>query len=252
MFSVEEMVAAFDVADVNASPARFDATKAEAINAAHLRLLAPGGLPQRLVPYLQAGGVLPAEPSAEQLERLAAAAPLVQERMTLLGQAPGMLGFLFVADEDVVLEAEATAALRPEAADVLDASLTALEALAGWAHRRPGGRAAGRRGGGAGDQAQVRLRPAAHGRHRAAGLAAAVRVDGDPRPGVLAGPAAAAARHALTGDRRPPTAQVVRRGADLGCGPQTRLEFISFGRFAGRISHHGVWCNWQHDCFWYS
>ncbi len=43
-----------------------------------------------------------------------------------------MLGFLFVADEDVVLEEDATKALRPEAADVLDASLTALEALEEW------------------------------------------------------------------------------------------------------------------------
>ncbi|GAA0304611.1 glutamate--tRNA ligase [Kineococcus aurantiacus] len=132
LFSVEEMVAAFDVADVNASPARFDVAKAEAINAAHLRLLAPEDFRARLVPYLQAGGVLPAEPDAGQLDRLAAAAPLVQERMTLLGQAPGMLGFLFAADEDVVLEEDALKALRPEAADVLDASLAALQALPAW------------------------------------------------------------------------------------------------------------------------
>ncbi|NAZ77482.1 glutamate--tRNA ligase [Kineococcus sp. T13] len=132
VFGVEEMVAAFDVADVNASPARFDPAKAEAINAAHLRLLAPEDFRERLVPYLQAAGVLPAQPSGEQLQRLALAAPLVQERMTLLGQAPGMLGFLFTADEDVVLEADATGALRPEAADVLDASLAALEGLAEW------------------------------------------------------------------------------------------------------------------------
>ncbi|NIZ90177.1 glutamate--tRNA ligase [Kineococcus rubinsiae] len=132
VFSVEELVAAFDVADVNASPARFDQAKAEAINATHLRLLAPEDFRQRLVPYLQAAGVLPAEPTAAQLERLAAAAPLVQERMTLLGQAPGMLGFLFAADGDLVLEPEALAALRPEAADVLDAGLAALEGLGEW------------------------------------------------------------------------------------------------------------------------
>jgi len=132
VFSVDEMVAAFDVVNVNASPARFDVTKAEAINAAHLRLLEPADFRDRLVPYLQAGAVLPTEPSADQLERLSAAAPLVQERMTLLGQAPGMLGFLFVGDEDVVLEEDATKALRPEAADVLDASLSALEGLQEW------------------------------------------------------------------------------------------------------------------------
>ncbi|MCI2236969.1 glutamate--tRNA ligase [Paenibacillus sp. TRM 82003] len=132
VFSLDEMVAAFDVADVNASPARFDVAKAEAINAQHLRMLAPEDFRERLVPYLQAAGVLPAEPGEEQRERLAAAAPLVQERMTLLGQAPGMLGFLFAADEDLVLEEDATGALRPEAADVLDAALAALEPLAEW------------------------------------------------------------------------------------------------------------------------
>ena len=39
IFSVEEMVAAFEIADVNPNPARFDLKKAEAINAAHMRLL---------------------------------------------------------------------------------------------------------------------------------------------------------------------------------------------------------------------
>ncbi|WP_432496468.1 glutamate--tRNA ligase [Kineococcus gypseus] len=132
VFSLEEMVAAFDVADVNASPARFDLAKAEAINATHLRMLEPEDFRERLVPYLRAGGVLPQAPSEEQLARLAAAAPLVQERMTLLGQAPGMLGFLFTADEDLVPEEDALAALRPEAADVLDAARAALEELGEW------------------------------------------------------------------------------------------------------------------------
>lgn len=40
-----------------------------------------------------------------------------------------MLGFLFVADDAVVLEPEALAALRPEAASVLDAALAALDPI---------------------------------------------------------------------------------------------------------------------------
>ena len=40
VFSLDEMVAAFDVADVNSNPARFDQKKADAINAEHIRLLA--------------------------------------------------------------------------------------------------------------------------------------------------------------------------------------------------------------------
>ena len=131
VFSMAEMVSAFDIADVNPNPARFDLKKAEAINAAHLRLLEPDDFRDRLVPYLHGAGLVPAGsfadlPAAQQAV-LVEAAPLVQERMTLLGEAVGMLGFLFV--DQVSVEDEARAALRPEAADVLDAATTALAAL---------------------------------------------------------------------------------------------------------------------------
>ena len=133
VFSVDELVAAFDIADVNPNPARFDLKKAEAINAAHLRLLAPEDFRDRLVPYLHAARlvrapVFDALPPGEQA-LLTSAAPLVQERMTLLGEAPGMLGFLFAPDDAVALEPEAVAALRDDAPAVLDAAIRVLEAL---------------------------------------------------------------------------------------------------------------------------
>ncbi|RPF25672.1 glutamate--tRNA ligase [Georgenia muralis] len=133
IFSKEEMVAAFDVADVNPNPARFDLKKAEAINATHLRMLDAADFRARLVPYLHAQGLVSAATLDGLTEReqglLAAASPLVQERMTLLGEASGMLGFLFVGDGDLVLDPDAVGALRPEAGDVLDASLAALEPI---------------------------------------------------------------------------------------------------------------------------
>ncbi|GGC12531.1 glutamate--tRNA ligase [Cellulomonas carbonis] len=133
IFSVEEMVAAFDVADVNPNPSRFDVKKAEAINGAHVRLLPPDVFRERLVPYLHASRVVSAERyealTAAERAVLDAAAPLVQERMTLLGESVGMLGFLFVADDALVVEDDARAALRDGAAEVLDAAVAALEAL---------------------------------------------------------------------------------------------------------------------------
>jgi len=133
IFSLEEMVAAFDITDVLANPARFDLKKAEAINATHLRMLAPEDFRGRLVPYLHAAGLVPADSFADldapRQRLIAAGAPLVQERMTLLGEAPGMLGFLFVADDAVVIEDEARAALREEAATVLDHAIETLAAL---------------------------------------------------------------------------------------------------------------------------
>ena len=133
VFTLGEMVAAFDIADVNPNPARFDLKKAEAINAAHVRLLAADDFRDRLVPYLATAGLLSAssydELADDERRRLAAGAPLVQERMTLLGEAVGMLGFLFVGDDDLTWEDDARAALREDAAAVLDAAAAALAGL---------------------------------------------------------------------------------------------------------------------------
>ncbi|MFC3688267.1 glutamate--tRNA ligase [Aquipuribacter hungaricus] len=130
VFTLAEMVEAFDVRDVGSAPARFDVAKAEAINAQHLRALPADELARRLVPYLSAYVSDP--PTPRQQELLDAATPLVQERMTLLGQAPDMLGFLFVDDDRLGHDPDSVAALRPEAADVLATSTAALVDLQAW------------------------------------------------------------------------------------------------------------------------
>ncbi|MFJ3034498.1 glutamate--tRNA ligase [Curtobacterium pusillum] len=130
VFTIDEMVAAFDVADVNPNPARFDHKKAEAINGDHIRLLDAEDFRGRLLPYLTEFVSDPATP--EQLAVLTKASPLVQERMQLLGEAPGLLGFLFTADDDLVVEDDALATLKDDAGDVLRASIAALEPLDTW------------------------------------------------------------------------------------------------------------------------
>jgi glutamyl-tRNA synthetase len=135
VFTVPELVAAFDVADVNANPARFDQAKAEAINAEHVRRLDPVDLAARLVPYLQAGGVLPAHPTPAQLAVLDAAVPLVQTRIQLLGEAVGMLGFLFVPDDELTVADDAIAEVNKDVAGsraVLDTAVGALADLPDW------------------------------------------------------------------------------------------------------------------------
>ncbi|KQT01347.1 glutamate--tRNA ligase [Cellulomonas sp. Leaf395] len=133
IFSMAEMTAAFDAADVNPNPARFDVKKAEAINSAHIRLLAPEDFRDRLVPYLHRGGLVPTDSYAdlEPAHRalLDAGAPLIQERITLLGEAVGMLGFLFVADDALEVADDARGALREESGSVLDAASAALGGL---------------------------------------------------------------------------------------------------------------------------
>ena len=56
IFSMAEMVEAFDVTRVSANPARFDLKKAEAINATHLRALPVEEFVERVVPFLAGGG----------------------------------------------------------------------------------------------------------------------------------------------------------------------------------------------------
>src|SRR5699024_3306533 len=82
---------AFDIRDVLPNPARFDVKKATAINADHIRLLELDDFRDRLVPYLQAAEVLPAEPTDAQLAVLDQAAPLVQPRLRRPGEAPDLL-----------------------------------------------------------------------------------------------------------------------------------------------------------------
>lgn len=125
VFSLDELVTAFDIADVNPNPARFDQKKAESINGDHIRMLEPEDFAARLVPYLEAANVVSDPPTPAQLATLAAAAPLVQERMQLLGDAPGLLGFLFT--DTVTYQDDALASLPANAGEVLVASVSALE-----------------------------------------------------------------------------------------------------------------------------
>ncbi|NII39382.1 glutamyl-tRNA synthetase [Curtobacterium flaccumfaciens] len=130
VFSIDEMVAAFEVTDVNPNPARFDHKKAESINGDHIRLLDADDFRGRLEPYLTEFLDEPA--TAEQERVLELAAPLVQERMQLLSEAPAMLGFLFTPDDDLVVEDDALGSLKGDPAPVLQAGIAALEQLDDW------------------------------------------------------------------------------------------------------------------------
>ncbi len=127
VFSREELIEAFDIVDVNPNPARFDQKKAEAINGDHIRMLEPADFASRLVPYLVGSGIMSAPPTDAQREMLAKAAPLVQERMQMLGDAPGLLGFLFRDLE--TYDEDALKGLPANAGEVLAASVQALEPL---------------------------------------------------------------------------------------------------------------------------
>ena len=127
VFSRQELIEAFDIVNVNPNPARFDQKKAESINGDHIRMLEPADFASRLVPYLVGAGVVSTPPTDAQRELLAKAVPLVQERMQMLGDAPGLLGFLFRDVE--AYDEDAVKGLPANTAEVLAASIDALQAV---------------------------------------------------------------------------------------------------------------------------
>jgi glutamyl-tRNA synthetase len=129
IFTLDEMAKAFDVHDVNPNPARFDLKKADAINATHIRSLAADDFASRLIPYLQKGDVLSSPPTAAQLEILAKASPLIQERITVLGEATGMLGFLFTDSSKITIEEDALKGMPENAKEIVAAATNAISTL---------------------------------------------------------------------------------------------------------------------------
>ena len=134
IFSIAEMVEAFDVHRVNPNPARFDIKKCEAINGDHIRLLTPEDLVERLKPYFVDAGLFATDgPTDEQASLLTAAAPLVHERMALLTEAVEMLRFVFVADEEFSInEDDRAKSLDESGLDVVRTARAALAELGDW------------------------------------------------------------------------------------------------------------------------
>jgi glutamyl-tRNA synthetase len=132
IFTVDEMIAAFDVADVNPNPARFDLKKAESINGDHIRLLSRDAFIERTLPYLHAAELVDANPTSHQLARLTEISPHIQERTQLMGEIPEMIRFLFTEDADLTVADDARSTLDSDAARILDAASEALTELVDW------------------------------------------------------------------------------------------------------------------------
>ena len=129
IFTLEEMKQSFDVGSVNPNPARFDQKKADAINSAHIRLLSDADFARRVLPYLQSEGLITSDPSSRELEIINKAAPLLKERMIVLSESVGMLGFLLSESPDVEFEQAAIETLPENANEVVSAALEVLKPL---------------------------------------------------------------------------------------------------------------------------
>jgi glutamyl-tRNA synthetase len=89
IFSRDELISLFTLDRVGASPATFDYQKLTHLNGVYLRALPSGEYADLLVVYLREQGF----DWDEQVVRRAA--PLVQEKIAILGEFPAFAGFLF-------------------------------------------------------------------------------------------------------------------------------------------------------------
>jgi glutamyl-tRNA synthetase len=85
------------------------------------------------VPFLQRAKLIGDEPTDDEQRLLDAVAPLIQERMTTLGEVVDMAGFLFVAEADFLVDPDdAAKLLDSEGRRVVQASYDALSGLSTW------------------------------------------------------------------------------------------------------------------------
>jgi glutamyl-tRNA synthetase len=111
-FTLEQLVGAFDLEKIQDSPAVFDVAKLDSVNGQHIRALPTREFAARLEPFVP-------DVSAAMRE---AAAPLVQERMQRLTEAPGLLNFLVHRPESLPDE------IIPKKRD-LESTITLLQDL---------------------------------------------------------------------------------------------------------------------------
>ena len=130
IFSVSELIDAFDVADVLSNPARFDQKKLEAINADHIRLLPLEDFSARLRTYLEDYKGFPASYPDDKFRFVA---ELVQTRIKKLDDAWDLVRFLIVSDEELVLdEKSARKNLKEDAVQPLEVAISVLSNVPDW------------------------------------------------------------------------------------------------------------------------
>jgi len=126
-FSLEQLAQAFTLERVSPNPARFDLKKCTAINGDWIRALSPEELTARIVPLLQAQGLVADPVSPQHRQVLVTAIPLIQERMDTLVQAVPMLDFLLVEPAAFAVDsADAQSVLGPQADPAIQASIDVL------------------------------------------------------------------------------------------------------------------------------
>ena len=127
VFTFADFSADFDWKKVNPVGPIFDLKKLDWLNGVYVRSLEVGELASRLLPFLEADGVLDDNPSLGQLARLKKVTELIQTRMVLLTEASALVRPFFVGDDEFEIAEDARAQLKDDSGAVLAAAIKALE-----------------------------------------------------------------------------------------------------------------------------
>jgi glutamyl-tRNA synthetase len=133
VFTRDQMVDWFALADVNHSPAFFDVAKLTHMNGEYIRAMAPEDFIEACRPWLE-GDSAPWPAGSFDEAAFRAMAPVVQERVAVLGEVPGMVDFLFLDTPDIDPDSwQKALAGDDDAPAILSAATAAYEALrADW------------------------------------------------------------------------------------------------------------------------
>lgn len=111
-FSLSELIERFSIERLNPSPAAINFSKLDHFNGLHIRRLAPSDLARRIKPFFDA------VKCCADLETLEKIAPIIQERIVTLDDAPRVAGFFF---EDEV---------HPQTAELMGKNMTPAASVA--------------------------------------------------------------------------------------------------------------------------
>ncbi|GAA2159546.1 glutamate--tRNA ligase [Pedococcus bigeumensis] len=127
VFTFEDFSQDFDWKKVNPVGPIFDLKKLDWLNGVYIRGLEVGQLASRLLPFLEADGVLGDNPSLGQLARLGKVTELIQTRMVLLTEATALVRPFFVGDDEIEIAEDARAQLKEDSGAVIAAAIKALD-----------------------------------------------------------------------------------------------------------------------------
>ena len=134
IFTTDEMVAAFDLAHIGRSPARFDFAKLENLNGHYIRNTADADLVAALesvLPHIAGGDELARKLMPRLRTQLASAMPGLKERAKTLVELFEASRFIW-ADRPLAINEQAKALLKPDAKATLAGLLVDLENLKVW------------------------------------------------------------------------------------------------------------------------